>query len=588
VGGDLLMHPALPLAAAALLCWFVPVRVSRVLVIAGPLLALVQLSLLDAGTSVTGTYLGFEVEVLRADRLAMPFAWVFAIAAAIAATFGLRTQSPRERTAALTYAAAAMVVVFAGDLLTFFVAWEIKAIASTLLVLARRGGNSGRAGMRYLFVHVLGGKLLLAGILWHLAETGSLAFTGFDASPATVLILLACALSAAIPPLHAWLPDAYPEASVAGTVFLSAYTTKAAVYALARGFAGWDVLVGIGVFMALYGVVYAVLENDVRRLLGYHIISQVGYMVAAVGVGTELAINGATAHAFAHILYKGLLLMGVGAVIHATGRAKMTELGGIANRMRPVLALYMVGAVSISSFPLFSGFVSKELAVEGASAAGYGLAVVLLKIASVGTFLHTGLKLPYGTWFGAHGAGPRSNEGQRLHVGPVPTSMYVAMGAGAALNLAIGVYPALLYGLLPYPVTYDVYSVGKVVETSQILLFTALASWLLIDRLKAQATISLDTDWVYRQLPRQLAEFRWRRGGGPTRPAPSEEAAPVAAEPVTVEPVGALVRTRTAVAERVARDPDGGPPPVAATWVLGAVVLGAGVLFLLLTLGVGT
>jgi multicomponent Na+:H+ antiporter subunit D len=446
------------------------------------------------------------------------------------------------------------------------------------VILHRRGGNSGRAGMRYLFVHVLGGKLLLAGVLWHLADTGSLAFVGFDASPATVLILLACALSAAIPPLHAWLPDAYPEASVAGTVFLSAYTTKAAVYALARGFAGWELLVWVGVFMALYGVVYAVLENDVRRLLGYHIISQVGYMVAAVGVGTELAINGATAHAFAHILYKGLLLMGVGAVIHATGRSKMTQLGGIANRMRGVLALYMIGAVSISSFPLFSGFVSKELAVQGASAAGYGTAVVLLKIASVGTFLHTGIKLPYGTWFGTAGWGPRTDEGSPFRVGPVPMSMYVAMAIGAIINTTIGIRPQLMYDLLPYPVDYDVYTLGKVAETSQILLFTALASWLLISKLGPSAMISIDADWVYRRLPRVLAERRVR-GLDDQPPIEVPDQAPRAPAPVAV-----MTRARTAALERLAARPYDAPPPVAATWLLGAVVLGAAILFLGLSL----
>jgi multicomponent Na+:H+ antiporter subunit D len=577
--GELLLHPILPFGIAAILCWFVPQRVGRVLVVAAPVVALLQLTQLDAGVEVAATYLDFDLLVMRGDQLALAFAWVFAIAAGIAGTFGLRTMTGRERTAALAYAGAAMGVVFAGDLLTFFVAWEIKAVASTFVILHRRGGNSGRAGMRYLFVHVLGGKLLLAGVLWHLADTGSLAFVGFDASPATVLILLACALSAAIPPLHAWLPDAYPEASIAGTVFLSAYTTKAAVYALARGFAGWEVLIWVGVFMALYGVVYAVLENDVRRLLGYHIISQVGYMVAAVGVGTELAINGATAHAFAHILYKGLLLMGVGAVIHATGRSKMSELGGIANRMRGILALYMVGAVSISSFPLFSGFVSKELAVQGASVAGYGTAVVLLKIASVGTFLHTGIKLPYGTWFSTAGWGPRTDEGAPFRVGPVPASMYVAMAIGAVVNTAIGIRPQLMYDLLPYPVDYDVYTLGKVAETSQILLFTALASWLLISKLGPTAMVSLDADWIYRRLPRVLVERRLRglEDRRPPVPAPAES-------PDAPAPVAVMTRARTAVLGRLAARPYDAPPPVAATWLLGAVILGAAILFLGLTL----
>ncbi len=570
--GDLLLHPALPLAVAAVLCFVVPPRVSRVLIVAAPIVALGQLALLDAGTVVPATFHTFDLEVLRADRLALAFAWIFAIAALLSGTYGLATQTPRERSAALAYAAAAMGVVLAGDLMTFFIAWEIKAIASTLLILQRRTTDAGRAGMRYLFVHILGGKLLLAGVLWHLASTGSLTFEAFDVTGPAILILLACAINAAVVPLHAWLPDAYPRATVAGTVFLSAYTTKSAVYALARGFAGWEVLLWVGVFMTLYGVTYAILEDDIRRLLSYHIVSQVGFMVAAIGVGTELAVNGATAHAFAHILYKGLLLMGTGAVLHATGRSRSTELGGIAHRMRAVLVLYMIGAVSISSLPLFSGYISKEIAVQGVSVAGYSGAVFLLKIASVGTFLSTGLKLPYATWFGHEGAGPRSNDGARIHVRRVPVSMYVAMGGAAALNLALGVRPQLLYGLLPFDEIYDVYTVGKVLETLQLLGFTALAFWLWFDRLAPKAKFSLDTDWVYRRLPEVL------RGD-----APRGEGTPAAISGATA----VLVRTREAVLERVV-PAEKGVPAIAVTWLLGAAVVGAGVVFLLLSLGGGS
>jgi multicomponent Na+:H+ antiporter subunit D len=276
-------------------------------------------------------------------------------------------------------------------------------------------------------------------------------------------------------------------------VFLSAFTTKAAVYVLARGFGGYEVLVWVGVVMALYGVVYAVVENDIRRLLGYHIISQVGYMVAGVGVGTADAINGATAHAFAHILYKGLLLMGAGAVLQATARSKLTELGGLARSMPIVLILYLVGAFSISSVPLFSGFVSKELVVEAAALDGRGAVVQLLKLASVGTFLHTGLKLPYFTWYG-----PRRD----LTPAPIPWTMYVAMGLTAAINVAIGVQPSLLYDVLPFPVDYEPYTAAKVVETIQLLTFTGFGFWLLLEKVGGEPTVTLDTDWLYRGLPR--------------------------------------------------------------------------------------
>jgi len=570
---ELWLHPVLPFAVAAVIAWTAPRRVGAFATVLAPLVAFVQLARLEQGMSVPLRYAGFELEVMRVDALSVPFGWVFALAALIAGIYGLSTMHGRERTSALSYAGAAMGVVLAGDLMTLFVFWEIKAVSSTFLVLNRRGGGSARAGMRYLFVHLVGGKLLLAGVLWHYARTGSLAFDSMTLDAATALILVAFLLSAAVPPLHAWLADAYPEASVAGTVFLSAYTTKAAVYALARGFPGTQLLIYLGIAMALYGVVYAVLENDTRRLLAYHIVSQVGYMVAAVGIGTELAISGATAHAFAHILYKGLLLMGAGAVLHATGRSKMSELGGIARRMRGVLALYMVGAVSISSVPLFSGFVSKELVVEAAYRSDLVWLVLLLKVASVGTFLHTGLKLPHGAFIGREGPGPATNDGHRITVGPVPVSMYVAMGIGAVANIVIGLYPQVLYDLLPHAVDYAPYSAAKVLEKSQILLFTALAFWLLLDRLHASAKVSLDTDWLYRGLPAMLTARSGARGGADgagSAPAAAQERAPSATLLAARSRAATLLEPGT-----------GGPAP---TWVLGGVILGASLVILIVSL----
>ena len=574
---ELWLHPVLPFAIAAVIAWFAPRRVGALATIGAPLVALVQLAQLRTGTTVAANYVGFELEIMRVDRLSIPFGWIFAIAAVIAGIYGYATMQGRERAAALSYAGAAMGVVFAGDLMTLFVFWEIKAVASTFVVLHRRGGNSARAGMRYLFAHLVGGKLLLAGVLWHYARTGSLEFSSMTLSGPTSLVLIAFLLSAGVPPLHAWLADAYPEGSVAGTVFLSAYTTKAAVYALARGFPGTQILIYLGIIMALYGVVYAVLENDTRRLLAYHIVSQVGYMVAAVGIGTEMALNGATAHAFAHILYKGLLLMGAGAVLHATGLSKMSELGGIARRMRGVLVLYMVGAVSISSVPLFSGFVSKELVVEAAYRDDLMWLVLLLKIASVGTFLHTGLKLPYGAFIGKEGVGPATNDGHRIQVGPVPRSMYVAMGLGAVLNTAIGVMPRLMYDLMPYAVDYEPYSLLKVLEKSQILVFTALAFWLLLDRLHAKAKVSLDTDWVYRGLPDIVRDMAaTSTGGRASAPAPQGPGMTPAVH------AGILALSRRRAAAFFAPDAS---PTLVPTWTLGAIILATALVILTLSLG---
>ena len=487
------LPPVVVMAAAAALVAVVPVGVVRkVIAVGAPLLVLAQIALgLDAGDSWTFTWLSLELEPLRADRLSIVFGYVFAIAAALGSLYAWHLDDRRQQAAALAYAGGSIGVVFAGDLITLALFWELMALTSFYLIWAGGYPKSRGAGVRYLYVHLAGGSILLGGILWHLGAGGSLEFSLFERSAAGWLVLIGFAVNAAVVPVHAWLSDAYPEAGVTGSVFLSAFTTKTAVYALARGFADWEILIFLGVLMALYGVVFAVLENDIRRLLAYHIISQVGYMVAAVGIGTETAINGAAAHAFAHVLYKGLLFMGAGAVIYATGRRTLTALGGISDRMRLVVALYMVGAFAISAFPLFSGFVSKSVVIYAAEKEHLELTVALLYLASVGTFLHTGLKLPYFTWFG-----PRRND---VRVGPVPSGMIAAMFLAAALCIGIGVYPTALYDLLPYPITYSPYTADHTVHTLELLGFTAIGFWLLRGRLGGEATITLDADWFYRK-----------------------------------------------------------------------------------------
>ncbi|TVR28533.1 MAG: hypothetical protein EA387_00205 [Nitriliruptor sp.] len=362
---------------------------------------------------------------------------------------------------------------------------------------------------------------------------------------------------------------------MAGTVFLSAFTTKAAVYALIRGFPGAQVLIYLGVIMAIYGVLYAMLENDIRRLLSYHIISQVGFMVTAVGIGTETALNGATAHAFSHILYKGLLLMGMGAVLYATGRSRASDLGGVLNRMRSVAVLYMIGAVSISSVPLFSGYVSKELIPYAAGQEELAWLVIALKVVSVGTFLSTGLKLPYATFVGTRGMGPATEDGtDRVVVKPVPVSMYVAMGGAAALNIAIGLYPRLLYDLMPTEITRAPYALGPVVEKLQILIMTVLGFWLLFSLLGSKAKINLDLDWVYRRLPVLLI-------------ARSNERTRARADAPASAGSRAMASTRSggqALLARVFEPAEDGPPDVVATWTLGGVLLATAALLLIVSL----
>lgn len=491
------IHPSLLLFLGAALVPLLRGRAQQAWMLLLPAAVIALVFALPHGNSGAMTLFGMDLLILRVDALSMVFVSVFAIITFIGALYALHVKDTTQHVAALTYAGSALGVVLAGDLLTLYVFWELMVFTSVWLIWCRRNPVSMAAGFRYLIVHALGGVVLLAGIILHFMDTGSVAFTAIDPeSSGFYLILIGFMINAAVPPLHAWLTDAYPESTITGAIFLASLTTKTAVYTLIRGFPGTELLVVLGVIMALYGVVYAVLANDIRRLLAYHIISQVGYMVAGVGMGTIMALNGSASHAFTHILYKAVLFMGAGAVIHMTGRAKLTELGGIYRYMPITFLLYMVGGLSISAFPLFSGFVSKTMVVEAAALDGRAWVWLLLSLASAGTFLHTGLKLPWFTFF-AQDSGLRPKE--------APLNMLLAMGIAAFLCIFIGVFPGWLYAIMPAPVEYNAYSAGHVLWELQLLLFTGLGFFLLLKHVGGERKISVDTDWLYRWLLPRIA-----------------------------------------------------------------------------------
>ena len=504
------LHPSLLLLVGAVLLPLVPGPAKKAWLVLVPVLVFARTVALVPGVYGAIRFLEWTLVFGRVDGLSQVFGYIMALMCGVGTLYGLHVRDDAEHAAAWTYVAGSLGVLYAGDYLTLFLFWELMALSSVFLVWFRRRDGSNAAGLRYFLVHTAGGLSLLAGIVLLGHDTGGdLSFVRVDVehpSVAAWLILGGFLLNAAVPPLHAWLPDAYGEATPNGSVFLCAFTTKTAVYALCRGFAGMEILVPLGVAMALYGVVYAVLENDSRRLLAYHIISQVGYMVAGVGIGTELAINGACAHAFAHILYKGLLFMGCGAVLHMTGKSKFTDLGGLYRRMPWTFVFTLIGGLSISAFPLFSGFVSKSMIVaagfeEHRLAAGY-----LLMLASVGTFLHTGLKVPYFIWFGDR----RCSEQTWKRAGDPPWNMMWAMGLASVLCVFIGCRPGWLYGMLPQAADYEPYTSYHVSETLLVLLFTAVGFFLLIRKLAPEATVSLDLDWFYRKGGRLF--LRWVRG----------------------------------------------------------------------------
>ena len=511
--GTSFFHPGLFFVAGALLVCLAPGRWGRWLPPLAAIAALVAVATAQAGMHGALSYLGLEAITGRVDRLSVIFAYIFAIQAFIGFIYSLNVEQRGHHAAALFYVAGAMGCVFAGDYLTLFVCWEVMSIASTFLIWLRGNAKSTAAGYRYLLFHALGGMVLLAGLLLRQQALGTFEFTPIDPFAAAYydyLILAGFAVNAAVVPLHAWLSDAYPEATVAGAVFLSAFTTKTAVYVLARGFVGFEVLAIMGVVMALYGVFYATIENNARRILAYHIVSQVGYMVAGIGIGTALTVNGAVSHAYAHILYKGLLFMGAGCLLHAAGTAKLSELGGLARRLPLVLVLYMVAAVSISGMPLFSGFVTKTMTITGAAEAHRTWLALGLEVAAVGTFLSVGLKLPYFAFFS-------KPDRATMHLERIPLNMYIAMVLSALLCLVIGIYPDALYRLLPFVQGVEAYTpfadraggsvfhpyeVWRVLQACLLLGFTGLGFYFMRKVLAPKAGRNLDFDFVYRLVGR--------------------------------------------------------------------------------------
>lgn len=487
---SLLLHPALILIAGASLIPLLRGIARDLAILATPALALIALALLPDGTLWKAAWLDYTLTLLAVDKLSRLFAVIFALMALAGGLFAMRQKSRAEVPAAYLYAGSAIGVTLSGDLITVFLFWELMAIGSTLIIWSAGTPAAWAASRRYVAVHLAGGVILFAGITGHIIATGDAGFARMELdSVAHWLILTGFLINAGAPPFSAWLPDAYPEASWSGMVFLSAFTTKTAVYVLLRGFPGTEILIWIGIFMIFYGIVYALLENDMRRILAYSIVNQVGFMVTGIGIGTEMALNGAAAHAVSHIIYKALLLMSAGAVLAATQRRKCSELGGLFHSMPLTTVCACVGALAISSFPLTSGFISKSMVTQAAIDGHLQAVWLFLAAASAGVFLHAGIKFPWFVFF-------QKDSGLRP---PDPSwSMRYSMILFALLSIAIGVWPDPLYSLLPHPVDYVPYTPAHVITQLQLLLFSGLAFFVMLDYLKRTPTITLDVDWLWR------------------------------------------------------------------------------------------
>ncbi len=501
--------PFLPLMLGAFAALILRGWTRNIIMLAAPVVGALNLMGLEHGVFWSMEFMGYALEPVKVDKLSMMFGYLFHLAALIAIIYALHVKDTVQHVAGLAYAASAVGAVFAGDLLTLFVFWELLALTSVFLIWARRTDRAYASGMRYLIIQVLSGVLLLAGLLIFAQVNNSLLFTqiglGHDgiAEIGAWLIFAAFGIKCAFPFVHNWLTDAYPESTPSGTIFLASFTTKVAVYAFARGFPGEEILVWIGVTMACFPIFYAVIENDLRRVLAYSLINQIGFMIVGIGIGTSLALNGAVAHAFNDVIFKGLLMMTMGAVLHMTGKINGSELGGLYKSMPKTTIFCIVGAASISAFPLFSGFVSKSMIMAAAVKEGYDYVWLLLLFAAAGVFHHAGIKIPYFAFF-AHDSGIRTTE--------PPKNMLIAMFLGAVACVILGTFPAqTVYALLPWEHNYEPYDVTHVLTQLQLLFFSALAFvWLNLQRLYPPElpSTNLDADWLYRRLaPKFVTTF---------------------------------------------------------------------------------
>ena len=488
------LHPGFILIITGLLMIVLPEKIRRIAMIAGPALAAAAVVLLKEGSWLDYEFIpGLTLKLLEVDRLSMMFGVIFAAGALIAAIYSVNSGNKLENSAEAIYAGASMSAVFAGDWISMIFFWEIMAVASWLIILSSRTGAASRAGFRYLLVHMFGGNMLLAGIILKITQ-GSFeieCLTG-NQDLAFWLILIGVGVNAAIPPLHSWIADAYPEAPVGGTVYMASYTTKVGVFFIIRLFAGTELLLWFGVIMAIFGASMALIENDLRRLFSYHIVSQLGYIVAAAAVGGALGIDGAAAHTFNNILYKGVLFMCCGAVITATGKRKISQLGGLAKKMPLTAGCFLIASLAITGFPLLNGFVSKSLVMNAMAEGGYHVAEIFLMIASVGTLLSIALKVNYFVFFG-------KGNGEDTEVKPIPVNMKIAMVMGAAGCVLVGVMPGLLYGLTPFGSDGHPFTVDHVTQYIQLFAAGTVAFVMYLDHMAPHAMLTLDTDWFYRK-----------------------------------------------------------------------------------------
>lgn len=487
------LHSGLILIVAGLLLLVLPKKTWKWAAALGPVLSLVAAMGLNESSHLEYQFTAkISLALLHVDNLSWIFVVVLCIITVIAGVYSFDTKTKLEKAASLIYAGGSIAVVLAGDWITLIAFWELTAVVSTYLVWAGRTNTATRASYRYLAIHFFGGNLLLAGALCLCLDGNFDVGLLTDASGYGYwFMLIGIGVNAALPPLHTWVADAYPESTNEGIIYLGSYTTKVAIYALIRVFAGTEILIYLGAFLAVYAVCMALLENDLKRLLSYHIVSQLGMMVAALGTGTDVGIDGATMHALFNILYKGVLLMVAGAVVHATGMRKISELGGLWKKMPLVSLCFLIASLAIAGMPGLNGFVSKGLIMQSLVGEEFIIAYWMVLLAGIGTWLSITMKINYYVFFG--------KTTEHVSCSPVPIQMKIALISGTVLCIITGIFPQLSYQFMPNQTIGHPFTIEHVMEYLGLFVGATIAFGIFIKKMEPHNGLSIDFDWFYRK-----------------------------------------------------------------------------------------
>ena len=476
-------------------------RLQKAVMLAVPIISFGNFYFLPENYHLVYQLYDLNLQVVNSDKLARLFGILFHLATLIGVIFALKIKDTIQHTSALVYAACAIGAIYAGDWITLFLFWEGMALSSVFLIWARRNESSYRSGIRYLIMQVLSGVLLLSGALLLLKGGMPAAITDLSLQDefnryttiGTWLIFLTFGIKAGFPLVHTWITDSYAQATATGSVFLTAFTSKVAIFMFIKVFSGESILIPIGLTMACFPIFLLIFENDLRKVLTYSIINQIGFMLCGIGIGTEIAINGVAATAFNHVIYKGLLMMSMGAVLYRVGHVQSSDLGGLYRSMPFTTSFCVIGAAAMSAVPFFNGFVSKAVVLGELLHEKQTVAWAILLSASVGIFYHVAIKVPFFAFF---------HRPSNKQIQEAPKSMLVAMGLSAVLCLYIGINPQWLYQMLPYTMEYSPYDATHILTQFQLLFFAGLVFIILYRKgwhSNPKKTTALDIDWFYRK-----------------------------------------------------------------------------------------